>query len=304
MILSHRTMAGLIVALIALIALVAGAPARADQQTRPTRPPSAIEVVAYRTALMKHPDAVKAVERGVDSMLDEDCAAALVQFDKALAIDPKNFEAYIERSQCDIGQGDLTRALADAQRGVKAAPWLDQAYEARAMVLAARGELEAGWQDCETAARIPADPDRNLLDCRGYVEFALGRYAEAAVHLQFTEHAGDDRHRALFLYFTSRRLGREGEIELAKHGGPDSLQGVLSDVVAMILGRLSEDSVLQRAVSDADRCAVAFYVGEWDLLKGQTDLAADRLQRAAGCNAGYKTTLGARAEMKRLIAGR
>jgi len=297
----YRTMARL---LVVPIALLAGGAARADQQARPIRAPSVVEVVAYRTALMKHPDAVKAVQRGVDAMLDDDCAAAIVQFDKAAAIDPKNFEAYIQRSHCDIDQGDLGMALADAQRGVKTAPWLDQAYEARAMVLAARGELEAGWQDCETAARIPEDPDRHLLDCRGYVEFALGRYAEAAVHLQFTGRSEEDRHRALFLYFTSKRLGRDGEIELAKHGGPESLPGVLSDVVEMILGHLTEDSVVQRAFSAPDRCAVAFYVGEWDLQNGRTDLAADHLQRAAGCNAGFKTTLGARAELKRLIAGR
>jgi len=293
----HRIMAWL------LAALVAGGIARADEQARPARPPSPVEVVAYRTALMRHPDAVRAVQRGVDALLDDDCTAATVQFDKALAIDPRNFEAYIHRSQCDIEQGNLGKALADAQHAVRVAPWLDQAYEARAMVLAARGELEAGRQDCETAARIPEDPDRALLDCRGYLEFALGRYVQAAAHLQYTEHADEDRHRALFLYFTAKRLGQDGEVELARHGGPSNLQGVLSDVVALILGRLSEDSVVQRAFSEADRCAVAFYVGEWDLLKGRADLAANRLQRAASCNAGYNTTLAARAELKRFLAG-
>jgi tetratricopeptide (TPR) repeat protein len=295
---SFRVFAGL------LLSLAVCAAARADEPPRPSRAPTAVEVVAHRSALMKHPDAVHAVQIGVDAMVDDDCEAAIVQFDKALAIDPKNFDAYIHRSQCESRLGDLGKALADAEAGVQNAAWLDEAYETRAMVLAARGDLGGALLDCQTAYQIPRNRNERLADCRGYVEFAQGRYAQAALHLQYVENEEEDRHRALFLYFTTRRLGRDGEIELLKHTDPSSLQGVLSDVVEMIKGRLSEDSVLERAVSEPDRCAVEFYVGEWDLLQNQADLANQRLQRAAACNAGYKTALAARAELKRVGTGR
>lgn len=293
----RRALAGLLPLLLALPA------ARADQPARPTRPPTSVEVVAHRSQLMKHPDAVHAVQRGDDAMADDDCATAIAQFDKAAEIDPKNFEAYIHRAECESRQGDLAKAVEDADQGVRTAPWLDEAYEARAMVLAARGELVPAWQDCQTAYQIPHNQARRLVDCRGYIEFALGRYAQAAIHLQYVPNAEEDRHRALFLYFATRRLGHDGEAELLKHADPQTLQGVLSDVVEMIKGRLTEESVMERAYSDADRCAVAFYAGEWDLLNGQKDLASQRLQRAAACNAGYKTSLAARAELKRLGAG-
>jgi Tfp pilus assembly protein PilF len=287
-----------------LFLLVVTVPAvLADEPPRPIRPPTAVEVVAHRSALMKHPEAVHAVQLGIDALEDDDCAAAVTQFDKALAIDPKNFEAYIRRSQCESRLGDLTKAFADAEAGVQSAPWLDETYATRAMVLAARGDLGGALLDCQTAFQIPHNRNERLPDCRGYVEFAQGRYAQAALHLQYAGDAEEDRHRALFLYFVTRRMGRDGEVELLQHADPQHLQGVLSDVVEMIKGRLSEDSVLQRAVSEPDRCAVQFYVGEWDLLQGQPDLAMPRLQRAAACNPGFKTALAARAELRRVGTG-
>ena len=275
----------------------------ADEPPRPLRPPTAVEVVAHRSALMKHPDAVHAVQLGTDAQEDDDCASAVVQFDKALTIDPKNFEAYIRRSQCESRLGDLAKAFADAEAAVGTAPWLDQAYATRAIVLAARGDLGGALLDCQTAFQIPHNKTERLPDCRGYVEFAQGRYAQAALHLQYVENAEEDRHRALFLYFVTRRLGRDGEIELLQHADPQRLQGVLSDVVELIKGRLSEESVLQRAVAEPDRCAVEFYVGEWDLLQGKPDPAIGHLQRAAACNPGFKTALAARAELRRVGTG-
>ena len=286
-----------------LLLLVTVPMAWADEPPRPLRPPTAVEVVAHRSALMKHPDAVHAVQLGIDALEDDDCASAVTQFDKALAIDPKNFEAYIRRSQCESRLGDLAKAFADAEAGVQNAPWLDEAYATRAMVLAARGDLGGALLDCQTAYQIPHNRTGRLPDCRGYVEFAQGRYAQAALHLQYAENAEEDRHRALFLYFITRRMGRDGEVELLQHADPQHLQGVLSDVVEMIKGRLSEDSVLQRAVSEPDRCAVQFYVGEWDLLQGKPDLAMPLLQRAAACNPGFKTALAARAELRRVGTG-
>ena len=111
--------------------------------------------VARLDALIKsdpdNPDLL--VLRGiVIQFTDRDNTAAMADFDRAIALDPRCARAYSARAHLHNFYGDYDEAFEDANRALALDPDLYEAYGERAMV----------YLDKEDARRAIADFDRSL----------------------------------------------------------------------------------------------------------------------------------------------
>ncbi len=109
-----------------------------------------------------------------------DPAAALADYDRAAAAEPRNAAAYWRRADCHLAMGDQDRALANYRRAVALDPSLFDAFHSIAKILAARGEHAEAVQAY----------DRAIALAPRYVDFYLG-------HAQSLERLDDDEGAAL-----------------------------------------------------------------------------------------------------------
>lgn len=213
--------------------------------------------------------------------------------------------ANVDRGVCHIQLEQYDEALADADRAIELAPWLPEGYLVRADVLTARSELDAALADCATAVKVtPEDMKRVLavsLKCRGSIEFALGRWADAVRDLQFVDGSPDvvNTDRALLLYFASERMGFDGREELMRHP-TSSRPGWGKYVEGVIGGWMSENDTAKAIDGPDDRCMVDFYFGEWHLQRKELDAARQRLAAVTGCHRDSLATVIGAAELARL----
>jgi len=72
-------------------------------------------------------------------------------------------------------------------------------------------------------------------------------------------------------------------------------------VIEMFLGRSTPERVLSMASTPGERCEAQFYIGEWHLLRANSNMAAAPLRTAAAiCPKDFDEYAGAVAELKRL----
>lgn len=93
---------------------------------------------------------------------------ALADFDKAIEMEPGNFQLYSDRADIHRRRGDVDRMFADANRAIQGNPTLADAYAHRGLALAMRGNPQAGLADMRKAFELGAASPKNYLD-RGIV---------------------------------------------------------------------------------------------------------------------------------------
>ncbi|MFG2886868.1 tetratricopeptide repeat protein [Streptomyces sp. NPDC048297] len=111
--------------------------------------------------------------RGVEYGKAGDHAAALVQFDRAMELDPESAPAYEGRANARAHQGDYTGAIADLDRADELAPGQAGILSVRGDYHRITGDLEAAVRDLDRAIRL--DPTRkNAWAARGATRHQLG----------------------------------------------------------------------------------------------------------------------------------
>lgn len=105
-------------------------------------------------------------EKGYDEM-------ALVDFDEAIRLDPKNATAYTSRGNLHGDKGDNDKAIADYYAAIKLNPKLAPAYGNRGLSWLAKGDHDKALSDLNAAIRL----DPKMMDAynnRGFVWRAKG----------------------------------------------------------------------------------------------------------------------------------
>ena len=94
--------------------------------------------------------------RGANEAQRADFQAALVEYDKAIKLDKKNYKAYLNRAGVFRDLGDTERALADYNQAIIVNPRLPYALFGRGTLLWALGRRDEANRDFD--ACLSVDP--------------------------------------------------------------------------------------------------------------------------------------------------
>lgn len=116
--------------------------------------------------------------RGDGYFKDGNPARALAAYNRAVALNPDNLEAYASRGAVHFFQGNYGLAEADFKFVLDKNPYQADAYTAYGSVLAAQGRFEDALDVLNSAIVLkPNKPE--IFFSRAGVYFMLGRYSEA-----------------------------------------------------------------------------------------------------------------------------
>jgi tetratricopeptide (TPR) repeat protein len=143
-------------------------------------------VVNYDRAIELDPDYAEAYNhRGAARDDQGDLEGAIADYDTAIQIDPDDFAAYYNRGNAHYDQGDLAGAIADYDRAIELDPENAAAYNNRGNARYAQGDLEGAIADYDRAIQLePNDAvaryDRgNARYVQGDLEGAIADYDRA-----------------------------------------------------------------------------------------------------------------------------
>jgi tetratricopeptide (TPR) repeat protein len=130
--------------------------------------------------------AINFYNRGLDYYAEDDYARALADFEAAIKLDPKMFDAYDERGNVHYAKRDYDRAVADYSAAIRLNPDGARAYFNRGVAEADQGDRERAFADFSLAIRFdPRQPDAYFRRAviyrdRGDTEHALADFEMAA----------------------------------------------------------------------------------------------------------------------------
>lgn len=245
--------------------------------------------------------------RGLAYAARGDAARAIAEFDFAIRRDPTLGPAYDARGLARAQLGQLDEALADYDRAIEMAPDNAGFHNNRAVALAASGRTGEAMAAFEIAVRLDpgyarayfnrgaahdeaGDWERAIADfsraidvdpryARAYTEraalhFRLGRFAEAAADFEATARLDPGQRPAwqLWHHVARARAGLPGRALPAGAGEwPEPM-------AALFRGELGRAEALEAAAPGDP--ASAFFVGQYFLLQGDEEAAADHFRRA------------------------
>jgi tetratricopeptide (TPR) repeat protein len=103
---------------------------------------------------------------------------AIADYSEAITLDPNNPANHLNRAIAYNRIGEYERAVADLDRVIVASPANTEALNSRCWARAILKHLEEALADCSEALRLKPD-DANILDSRGFVYLRLGRLDRA-----------------------------------------------------------------------------------------------------------------------------
>jgi tetratricopeptide (TPR) repeat protein len=113
------------------------------------------------------------VNRGAAYWYMDKMKAAFADFDRAIALDPKNARAFRERSNAYRSAGRLDRALADANEAVRLDPNDAQAFDGRGNVFNNNRQYDRAIEDYNESLRLDPKSAQSYLD-RGVAFYFKG----------------------------------------------------------------------------------------------------------------------------------
>ncbi len=266
---------------------------------------------------------------------------AIVDFDQAIGLDPKNTEAHTVRGMAWQTKGDLDRAIADYDQTIRIDPMDARAHAVRGVAWAAKDDLDRAIADYDQAIRIDpknaavyddrgiawaakGDPERAIADYdqairlapknaswyfhRGLSNLYAGALPTALADLERASEVNPKHpYVALWLDIINKRSNLPSR--LAEAAKQINTTWWPAPVIRLYLGQLTPEGLLA-AADDANprakqgrMCEANFFTGELALQQGRAD-EAKRLfaLAAADCPKDFDAYAGATAELKGLGA--
>ena len=257
-------------------------------------------------------DAAAAAQAGSALLARGDNAGAVAAFDRAIGLDPGLAEAYRNRGVAYRNLKRYDRAIRDYDEAIRLDPASAGTYNSRGFALQLMEEYDRSVEDFDRAIAIDSG-FAQALKSRGRSRFYLGQFAEAAADLTHGRRSDTaNLYLPIWIHMAERRHGRADTAQLAAHVAPLDLKPWPGPVAELFLGRIDEQQFIASAsspdstVQANQRCAVAFYLGEY-LLWQPASRAAEarrRLEEAvATCPKEYSEYLGAKSELERMPRG-
>jgi tetratricopeptide (TPR) repeat protein len=240
-------------------------------------------IVNYNKAIEIDPQFARAyMRRGAAYAGKGDYDPSFADSSKAIEIDPKNFKAYSNRSLVQARRGNYDQAVADASKAIEIDPKYPNPYGVRGYAYEGKGNYDLAIADY--AKFIEIEPKNfGVARAMGLLRFVKGDFETASADLLHALGLKDDLHAMLFRYLARAHSG-EGEAakaELAENARRWKVRVWPYAFIELYLGKRLADEMLKAAVKTTDRCLVYFYVGEWHMIRNELAEAAADLNSAA-----------------------
>lgn len=204
-------------------------------------------------------------------------------------------------------KGDYDQAIKDFDAAIKLRPNFARAFNSRGVAYFDIGVDELAIRDFDAAIQMMPG-DAGLRRNRAMVRFYRGEFAAAVPDMQAAVQLNpSDARDALWLYLAQARAGLGGAETLSRFAANRDLNEWPGPVIAMFLGIVGAQAVADIGRAAAERgqpqrqCEAYFYVGQYQLMRGVPDNAAEFFRAAAASDAvGVREYIGARAELARL----
>jgi tetratricopeptide (TPR) repeat protein len=247
-------------------------------------------------------------------ILHGDYDGAIADYDQAIALDPKDARAYINRGAAKKGKGDFDSAIADFDKAMALIPKYPTFYHIRGGAKQAKGDLDAAISDYDQAIVLNPDDASTYTD-RGSAKQAKGDFDGALADFDKAitlakDNTGYSQYARFHRDFLQRRLHRgDTAADLAKtvakwnDGWPKTIGLYLSNALP------EKDFLAQTTQSDAQtvraqQCEAYYFIGTTKLLAGDTAAAREFFGKCLATNATYGSAFIelslARAEFARL----
>lgn len=206
--------------------------------------------------------------------------------------------------------GLRTLAMVDINQALELKPDLVDAYHVMGIYLTAMGEYQAAFEAFDSTIELAPDHDYVYLN-RGLAAYYNGQY-----HLAHTDFADfyfqdpADPFRSIWYYFAGRQLDSGRAEELLRSQWPNASGNEWGqEIIAYILGELTEDELIRRAFErsyDQDElnhnlCEAYFYMGKVAAARGQSFSAINYFKLSLATNAySYLEHRYARTEIQKL----
>ncbi|MBR4591921.1 MAG: tetratricopeptide repeat protein [Elusimicrobiaceae bacterium] len=116
--------------------------------------------------------------RGDGYFKDGKAKQAIAAYNRAIALNPENLEAYASRGSVHFFQGNYDLAQQDFEHVLSKNPYQADAYTAYGSVLAARGSYQNALKVLEIAIQLQPEKPENFFSRAG-IYFMLGKFREA-----------------------------------------------------------------------------------------------------------------------------
>jgi tetratricopeptide (TPR) repeat protein len=223
-----------------------------------------------------------------------------------ITTDPKDAPAHQMRGDILLNSEENAAALADYDAALADGEPNIELLLNRGGALQEIGRFEEA--EADYAQGLQMEPDNiELLAARGYTRFFRQNFQGAADDLRPVAKVDDNA--LAWLFLAESRLGAAQAADDLKQGAAQrSSDNWIQAVASHFRDNTSDDDLLKTASSAVMRCSALFYVGEIHLAKGEKDKAKQSFLRAADeCpidpqrfSGSLREYVGATEELKRL----
>jgi len=124
-----------------------------------------LAIIDFTKALGINPNLAKAYDnRGVSYAEEGSLKRAIADFTMAIANNPKDAEAYNNRGHAYYAMGNVTQAIFDYTRAIDNNAFYIKAYNNRALAYYFLKEYNKAWSDVHTVVEIGGNADPNFID--------------------------------------------------------------------------------------------------------------------------------------------
>ena len=240
--------------------------------------------------------------RGIDANNHGDTDAAIKLFTRSIEggdLAPSYLpSAHLGRARALLHNRNCTFAYADLSDAILLRPDFVDAYSLRAEVDQCLNRDDAALADATAAIRLR--PAAGYYFTRARLLWGKGSFEQAQADASLA--AARDPANAYFLLWqamTAQRIGAHDPVRFAQLTAP--LDGWPKPLLDLFAGRASPEDVLRAASRNPNqKCEADFYIGEWQLSRGDAGTAKTLFQTAAAeCPRDYIAFDAAQRELKR-----
>ena len=299
--------------ILAIVVFAASSTARADAQKDCVDKSGDEAIAACTQAIRANPRNVQAYyNRGLEYKGKLDYDRAIADYTKAIEINPKYQAAYYNRAVAYLDKGMPDHAIADHIRAIELDPRDADPHIALGRVYGSLGNYDRAIGALNKAISLGSEQSKGLRNTanssgnkayarRGYTLFFKGDFKAGAVDLLRAVEISNDGYSVLFRFLARARAGETATDELEANAGRLKYRSWPFAATELLAGRSTPEATLAAVTRSDEICEANFYIGEWHLLRRDTEAAANAFQAATAdqCKTVYPEYPAAAAELKR-----